>query len=341
MKLGITGLAGAGKSTVFEAMYANGGGARVGDRIGVVNVPDPRVDVLSGMYHPKKTTYAKVEYLLPARNNGQEKNDGEGLLRPVRNCDALINVVKNFGGNGFPAPTPLHDLAKMEREMIFADFMLVEKRLERIGEDKKRGKNIDPEDARLLKACLDVLEKNAPLRRTLELASARELRGYQLLTAKPMLVLFNNSDEDDALPELDGRLAGVEGMVIRGRIERELAEMDQEEAAEFLKEFGIAARAMDRVILRSYALLGLISFFTVGEDEVRAWTIHQDTDAVDTAEEIHSDIKKGFIRAEVVSYTDLIAAGSHQEARKKGTVRLEGKTYKVQDGDIINFRFNI
>ncbi len=341
MKMGITGLAGAGKATVFVALCGVSVAARDNDRIGVVNVPDSRVDSLSAMYHPRKTTYAKVEYLLPAKISGKEKDDGEGLLRPARNCDALISVVRNFSGNGLGAPTPIEDLDKIEREMVFADFMLIEKRLERIGEDKKRGKNTDPEEARLLRACLDVLEKNAPLRRTPELADARRLRGYQLLTAKPMLVLVNNGDEDDQPPSSGGRFSGAESMVVRGRIERELMQMSPEEAAEFLKDFGIASRAMDRVILRSCELLGLVSFFTVGEDEVKAWTIHRDTDAVDAAEEIHSDIKKGFIRAEVVSYADLMSAGSHQEARKKGTVRLEGKTYKVQDGDVINFRFNV
>ena len=156
-----------------------------------------------------------------------------------------------------------------------------------------------------------------------------------------MLTLFNNNDEDDTLPSPPQTHATENCLVIRGKLEQELSRMTAEEALEFIEEFDIQASAMDRVIHHSYALLGLISFFTVGEDEVRAWTIRQGTSAVDAAEVIHSDIKKGFIRAEVVAYNDLIAAGNYAEARKNGTIRLEGKTYQVQDGDIINFRFNV
>jgi len=188
---------------------------------------------------------------------------------------------------------------------------------------------------------LENLENEIPLRHVPELASASVLRGYAFLSAKPVLVLFNNEDEDEDRPkEITPETEG-ETMVIRGKLEQELAQMTDEEAAEFLAAFSITASAMDRVLKRSYDLLGLISFFTVGEDEVRAWTIRKDTDAVDAADVIHSDIKKGFIRAEVVAYDDLMDAGSHAEARKRGTVRLEGKTYKVRNGDIINFRFNV
>ena len=174
-----------------------------------------------------------------------------------------------------------------------------------------------------------------------ELAAAPLLRGFAFLSAKPVLVLFNNEDDDDQMPGEFSAEAAEEHMIIRGKLEQELAQMTDEEAAEFLAEFSIIASAMDRVLKRSYDLLGLISFFTVGEDEVRAWTIRKDTNAVDAADVIHSDIKKGFIRAELVAYDDLMDAGSHAEARKRGTVRLEGKTYKVQNGDIINFRFNV
>jgi len=167
------------------------------------------------------------------------------------------------------------------------------------------------------------------------------LKGFAFLSAKPKLVLFNNEDENDQLPDTDPVFAEEETMVIRAKLEQELGQMSPEEADEFLTEFKVTASAMDRVIKRSYALQGLISFFTVGDDEVRAWTIREDTPALDAADVIHSDIKKGFIRAEVVAYSDLMAAGSHAQARKNGTVRLEGKTYPVADGDIINFRFNV
>ena len=171
-----------------------------------------------------------------------------------------------------------------------------------------------------------------------EIATAHVLRGYAFLSAKPMLVLANNEEDDDSKPDW---LSDENGMVVRGKLEQELAQMEAGEAAAFLEDFGITTSAMDRVIARSYELLGLISFFTVGEDEVRAWTIRRNTPAQEAAGAIHSDIQKGFIRAEVLAYEDLMAAGNYAAARKLGTVRLEGKTYDVQDGDIINFRFNV
>ena len=189
--------------------------------------------------------------------------------------------------------------------------------------------------------CKKHLDNETPLRRFHEIATAKLLRGFAFLSAKPMLILFNNEDDDDALPDAAALLHGEECMVVRAKLEQELAQMSDDEAREFLAEFNISASATDRVIQRSYELMGLISFFTVGEDEVRAWTIGRDTAAVDAAEVIHSDIKKGFIRAEVLAYNDLMDAGTYAEARKKGTVRLEGKAYKVGDGDIINFRFNV
>ncbi|MFH1091884.1 MAG: DUF933 domain-containing protein, partial [Pseudomonadota bacterium] len=184
------------------------------------------------------------------------------------------------------------------------------------------------------------LEEEAPLRKAAQAASPL-LRGYGFLSAKPMLVLFNNPDEVDALPEAGDICRYENCLVIRGKLEQELTQMSAEEAEEFLSEFGITASAMDRVIKRSYEVLGLISFYTVGDDEVRAWTIRQGTEAVDAAEAVHTDMKKGFIRAEVVSFNDLMTAGGMAEARKQGLVRLEGKTYQVQDGDVIYFRFNV
>jgi len=200
---------------------------------------------------------------------------------------------------------------------------------------------MDPEEQALLIACRQNLENEIPLRRMADLASARRLRGFALLSAKPMLVLFNNDDDDERLPDASHLTETEECLVIRGKLEHELAQMPPEDAVAFLSEFNISETATDRVIRRSYELLGLISFFTIGKDEVRAWTIKKATQAVDAAEAVHSDMKKGFIRAEVLAYNDLMEAGSYVEARKKGTVRLEGKTYEVKDGDIINFRFNV
>lgn len=339
MKLGITGIAGAGKSTIFEALTGNisDGANRGEDRIGTIKVPDSRVDVLSDMYKPKKTIFAQVEYFLPGKSGSPKKD--QSTWTPVRDCDALIHVVRNFGGYGFEPPVPFKDFTALDQDMIVSDLVVTEKRLERLELDKKRGKQVDPEEPGLLEQCLENLEQEQALRKFPELAFAHVLRGFAFVSAKPMLVLFNNEDDDDSIPDVKG--LDEDSMVIRGKLEQELVQMSEEEAQDFLDEFNITASAMDRVIKKSYELLGLISFFTVGEDEVRAWTIKKGTAAVDAAEVIHSDIKKGFIRAEVLSYDDLMEAKTYQEARKKGTVRLEGKTYEVQDGDIINFRFNV
>jgi hypothetical protein len=292
------------------------------------------------MYQPKKTIFAQVEYFLPAKTASQKESaKGDALWNQVRDCDALIHVIRNFGGYGLEAPTPQADHSAIEQEMIITDLVSVEKRIERLDLDKQRGKKTHPEELSLLKECLKLLEAETPLRESPVITSAPLLRGFTFLSAKPLLTLLNNADDDDETPEMG--CSSETSMLIKGKLEQEICEMTAEEAAEFLAEFNITASAKDRVIRRSYELMGLISFFTVGEDEVRAWTIQKETEAVESAEVIHSDIKKGFIRAEVVAYDDLIAAGSYAEARKRGTVRLEGKTYRVQDGDIINFRFNV
>jgi len=344
MKLGIIGLAQSGKSTVFEALTKSTTDMthKGENRISTIRVPDSRIDILSGMYRPQKTIYAQVEYFLPG-TGGANKNQAEEqtIWAATRECDALIHVIRNYTGAGFEKKTPHEDFRNIEQELILADLVVVEKRLERIELDHKRGKKTDPREHTLLIECRKNLENETPLRRVTELASARELRGFTLLSAKPMLVLFNNDEENNGMPEVN-RFTDLENcLVIRGKLEQELAQMSTEEAAEFLNEFNIRESAMNRVIRESYNVLGLVSFFTVGKDEVRAWTIKIGIQAVDAAEVIHSDIKKGFIRAEVLSYDDLMETGTYAGARKKGTVRLEGKTYEVKDGDIINFRFNV
>jgi ribosome-binding ATPase YchF (GTP1/OBG family) len=229
----------------------------------------------------------------------------------------------------------------IHQELIISDQIVVEKRLERIAQERQRGRKTSDEELALIEQCLTLLEKERPIRSDPDLPGAKALKGFAFLTAKPLLVLFNNTEDDDAMPALPEIITPDEAMVIRGKLEQELAQMTEEEALEFLTEFSVTESAMDRVIRRSYALLGLISFFTVGDDEVKAWTIRANTPAVEAAGVIHSDIQKGFIRAEVVAYDDLMAAGSYAEARKQATVRLEGKTYAVQDGDIIHYRFNV
>ncbi len=340
MKIGIIGLPGSGKTTVFEALTHNAVDEEVykgEDRIGTIKVPDKRVDILSSMYNPKKTIYAQVVYLLP----GMQSHNKDNVWNQVRDCDALIHVIRNFSGYGFEAQKPRDDFFSLEQEMIFADLVVVEKRLERIELEKKRHRKIDQEELDLLAECQKNLENEISLRKNPDIASTPCIKGFAFVSLKPMLVLFNNEDDDDVMPDLKDITSRESCMIIRGKLEQELAQMSDEEAEDFLSEFNITASAMDRVVSESYKLQGLVSFFTVGEDEVRAWTIKKETKALDAAEVIHSDIKKGFIRAEVVSFEDLISAGSYAEARKKGTVRLEGKTYEVKDGDIINFRFNV
>jgi len=299
MKLGITGLSGAGKTTVFEALTRNisDGANKSENRIGTIAVPDSRVNLLSEMYKPKKTIFAQVEYFLPGITSGQEKKKDQNTWTPVRDCDALIHVIRNFGGYGFEKPNPYHDFLVFDQDLILADQVVAEKRLERIEMDKKRGKPIDPEEFSLLKEALKHLEDEIPLRKFPEIASSQLLRGYAFVSAKPMLVLFNNEDDDEKLPEFTSEDKSREFkencIVIRGKLEHELAQMSDAEAKDFLSEFHISASATDRVIRQSYELRGLISFFTVGDDEVRAWTIKEKSSAVDAAGAIHSDIKKG------------------------------------------------
>ena len=344
IKLGIIGLPRSGKATIFLALTGatETSNLRRMDQIGVVSVPDERVDRLSSMYRPKKTTYAQIEYLLPAPTITKKVPHGENeTWKLVKHCDALIHVVRNFQESAGDIPNSRDDFQKLEQELILADFMIVEKRLDRIESDKKKGRKIDEDEHALLRSSLGLLEAGNPLRDNPELACSPVLRGYTFLSAKPVLVLFNNPDEDDAFPEWAKMKKKLNAMVVRGALEMELATMSPEDAAEFLGAFDIHATARHRVIQRSYELLGLISFFTVGEDEVKAWTVKKGTVALDAADTIHSDMKKGFIRAEVLAYGDLIKSGSYQEAKKGGLVRLEGKEYPVADGDIIHFRFNV
>ena len=342
MKLGIIGLPQSGKKTIFEALAHQFESTSHKDesRIGTVHVPDNRLDTLHNMYKPRKPIYAQLSYFLPG-SKGQQKDHHQNAINQVRDSDALIHVVRNFKTYGSEKANPGQDFVKLNQELILADFAVVESRLERLDVEKKQGKKIDEKELSMLADCLRYLENEIPLRKYPELASAEMLKGYAFISGKPMLVLFNNDDDDNALPVIDELDSNENCIALRGRLEQEIIQMSEEEKQDFLEEFEIAESAMDRVIRKSYELLGLISFFTIGKDEVRAWTIKKDTTALDAAGVIHTDFQKGFIRAEVVSFDDLNRAGSHQEAKKRGAVRLEGKTYPVQDGDVIEFRFNV
>jgi len=342
MRLGIIGLPGAGKTTIFEALTGNSvdPGQRREAHIGTVSVPDPRVAVLSELYHPRKTIYARVEYFLPGSGDG-EGGKAASPWQAVRDCDALIQVTRNFQSLDGQVPDAAGDFTALTPELILLDQMVVEKRIERMDLDRKRGKKPNEIEYRLLGECLATLEQEIPLRHNHELADRKELRGYAFLSAKPILVLWNNAEGDESPPDMGGDPDAAGGLVVRGTLEQEIAQMPGDDADQFREEYNITDSAVDRVIRRSYELLGLASFFTVGDDEVRAWTIQRETVAHQAAGVIHTDLKKGFIRAEVVAYDDLMAAGDYAAARKQGTVRLEGKTYAVQDGDILNIRFNV
>ncbi|MGC9196958.1 MAG: redox-regulated ATPase YchF [Syntrophobacteraceae bacterium] len=347
MKLGITGLGRSGKTTVFNALTKRSGesapaGGQVVPALGVVPVPDPRVDWLSDLYHPKKTTHAQITYMDLQSVPGMTDNKQEYmalLLTHMRPMDALIMVVRNFADSALGSPDPARDLRELEDEFLIADMASIEKRLEKLEAELKRGKKPSGAEKELLEKCAETLNGEQPLRTIPEICDKPELRGYTFLSAKPLLVIVNNSDDDDAMPALP--LRSAEAVVVRGKLEMELAQLSEEEAQSFMSDFGITESALDRVIKSSFSLLDLISFLTVGEDEVRAWNIPRDMRAVDAAGVIHSDIQRGFIRAEVVAYEDLKKTGDYAAARKLGLVRLEGKTYPVKDGDIMHFRFNV
>ena len=347
MKLCIIGLPQAGKTTVFAALTgARGekdspGGSRSDTRIGTVMVFDERIDFLSEMYQPKKTAQARIEYFLPAEDRASKGSRADGgFLTQARPCDALVHVVRNFENPATSPATPEKDFLKLEEEMILNDLVVVEKRMERLGLDMKRGKKPDDREMSLLVSCKELLETGKALRTDPGLAGDPLLKGFTFLSGKPELILINNDDEDEA-PLLWKRKPDVASLVVRGRLEMDIASMTNEEAEEFIEAYHIGESALDRVIRSSYGILNRISFFTVGSDEVKAWPIPAGIPALEAAGEVHSDISKGFIRAEVVAYEDLKSLGGFQEAKKAGLVRLEGKEYVVKDGDIINFRFNV
>ncbi|MDY6954342.1 MAG: DUF933 domain-containing protein [Thermodesulfobacteriota bacterium] len=345
MRLGIIGLPGSGRSTLFQALIRSKPQewGKKAPLIGTVRVPDERVEALTKLFDPKKTVYAHLEYILPwaATTQSQDRKEDEGLWSEVRPCDALVHVVRNFRLSGDDVPSPRKDLLKLESDMVFADLMVVEKRVERMDLDRKRGREINDEERGLLEACRKVLEDERPLWDDPELAMAPLLRGYTFLSAKPVLTIYNNDDEDEDYPPGHDSSTFANAVVVRGRLETELAELPPEEAEEFWEAYHVKGSATERVVRHSCDLLDLISFFTVVHDEVHCWMIPRGTTALDGAGVIHSDMKKGFIRAEVLAFDDLITAGTYQEAKKEAKVHLQGRDYVVQDGDVVYFRFNV
>ena len=358
LRAGLIGFPSTGKTALFQlltsAREAARGSGKADANVGVSRVPDDRLDELTALFNPKKRVPATVEFADIAGAGGA-RTGAQALLdvAPFRNADALLHVVRMFRDPAVPHPTgsvdPARDVRTMEDELILADLGVVERRLERLDRDLKKGNTADlKKEQDILFRCRTALEEGRPLR-ALELPpeEAKRLKGFQFLSAKPLLLVLNLDEAD--LPKADEavRLAGVEDFIsgaatravpICARIELEIAQLDSADASAFMADLGLRESGLDRVIRASYDLLGYISFFTVGEDECRAWSIPRDTPAVLAAGEIHSDISRGFIRAEVARYEHLLARGSLPVCREHGELRLEGKEYIVLDGDVINFR---
>jgi GTP-binding protein YchF len=369
MKIGIVGLPKVGKTTIFRLLTQDrvdtsswGGGRNA--HIGIAYVPDARLDRLAELINPKKTTYATVEYVdLPGLSRGEGRATLQGrdkematYLSSLKNTDALLHVVRGFDDPNLAhvegSVNPLRDIDLFEMEMIFSDLAVVERRLERLAKDLKKIKSPELEmESEVLQRCKIALENEQPLRE-LELTPEEDkrIRGFTFLTAKPILLLINIGDQDasqissvvDNLglqKQASRRNVGI--AAVCGKIELEIAALPPEDARMFMEDFGISENALDRIIQKSYDLLGVLSFYTVAEPEARAWTIPRNTTAVQAAGFVHTDMEKGFIKAEVISFQDMIELGSYQAAKSKGVLRLEGKEYRVQEGDIILFRFNL
>jgi len=358
LRAALIGFPSSGKTTLFQLMTSTAEAPKGrGDvAIGISKVPDERLDTLTGMYNPKKRVPATVEFtdiVAAARTGAQALVDVAGY----KNADALVHVVRAFRDESVPHPKgsvdPARDARSMDEELILADLGVVERRLERIQKDQKKGKSAELErEKALIERCSAELEQGRPLR-ALELdADERKLlRGFQFLSAKPLLLVTNLDEADIAevgadagkaatKAGLDDFLSGAatRAVAVCGKIELEIGQLDADDAKAFLADLGLSESGLDRVIRASYDLLGYMSFFTVGEDECRAWSIARGTPAQAAAGEIHSDIERGFIRAEVVAYDALVGRGSMAACKEHGEVRLEGKEYVVQDGDVINFR---
>ena len=351
MKLGIIGSPQSGKTTIFNALTrgntpTTSSAGRMEVHTAVVDVPDARVDRLSAMFEPKKTIYAKVTYADIAGLEGGGKATISGqLLNQLTQMDGFLLVVRAFGSDSVPHPAgsvdPKRDLGVMGSELLLNDLIAVERKLERLIEERKKGgtdKTINERQTALFIRLNEALNANTPLRKLdLSADESRELASFGLLTRKPLMTVFNLGEGQQA-PEIQ---LDHPSTALMGKLEMEIAQLGAEDAAVFMKEYGIEELGLSKMIRLSYDLLQLQSFFTVGEDEVRAWTVQRGATAVEAAGAIHTDLQHGFVRAEVVAYDDLVAMGGMNEAKAKGRLRLEGKEYPVHDGDIVHVRFNL
>jgi len=352
MQTGIIGLPQVGKTTLFRILTkanVEGKGGQA-THVGVAKVPEPRLKELAKLYNPKKITYATVQYV---DLGGMQKEKNRDALAPLREVDTIAHVLRVFDDPTVPhsegSIDPVRDATNLELELILADHDQISRRLERVEKDlKKKAEPILVSEKAVLEKCKAHLEAEKPLRELVLTAEERKpIAGFLFLSQRPMLFVLNLGDDEAA--DLDTaverhKLSALQGrpntavVAICGRLEAELSEMEEVEAAEMLASYGLKEPGLNRLIRATYDLMGLISFFTAGEPEVRAWTIHKGSTAVKAAGAIHSDIEKGFIRAEVVRWDDLLAAGSLGAAREKAQVRLEGREYIVQEGDVILFR---
>jgi GTP-binding protein YchF len=358
MKTGIIGLPQVGKTSLFriltkahlsEHAYANPREAH----IGVAKVPDDRLDRLATLYNPKKVTHASVEYV-DVGAIGQDALKETAYIGNLRQVDALAHVVRAFEDSSIPhigAIDPLRDIRNVEFDLMVSDLGQIEKRLERLEKDLKKMKTPDLEkEFELLKRAKTHLEAEKPLREMkMSPEDKKRIRGFMFLSEKPILYVINVGESSDLGKELEAAITthklteitarpNAAATAICGKVEAELSEMSDADAAEFLSSYGLSESGLARLIRTTYKLLGLISFFTAGEDECRAWTIPAHTRAQEAAGAIHSDLEKHFIRAETIRWDQLLEAGSEANARAKGTLRLEGKDYIVQDGDVLHIR---
>lgn len=346
MKIGLVGFAGSGKTTVFNALTGLDAPVGFGGemRLGTTRVPDERINRLSSIYSPRKTTYAEMSFAdIPGEHGAEKKGLSPRALQQIRDQEALCLVLRDFSNPSLETdPDPAGDLDAFHTESVLADLEIVERRLERARKERAPAQEIDG-----LEKMKATLESERPLRSIPpEQVSQAQRAGYGFLTDKPLLIVVNREESkagSDLSPELSSRIAGLEGagMALSASVEAEIASLDPPDQALFLEDMGLPAAALSRFIRTAYGLVDLISFFTVGSDEVRAWTIRRGTTARKAAGKIHSDLERGFIRAEVIPYQVFMDHGSEQAVKEAGLLQVQGKDYVVGDADLLSIRFNV